>query len=274
MTATSPPLTQAPQRLSIGRRTLGRSWYLLERNALVYRRTWLVIVSGFFEPVFYLLSVWLGVGRLIGDITLADGTVVPYTAFVVPGLLAASAMHGSLSEATFRLYRRVGDGRSYQGVLGTPVGVGDVAVAEVLWAVQRGAVYATGFLLMALTLDTMRTWWVLAAFPATLLVCSAFAAVGVAWTARMRSWQDMQLVALVMLPLFLCSGTFVPVSAYPAWAQVVVWFTPLFHGVELVRSVTAGRFDPVLVVHVAYLTVMTLVGLAFARRQLQRRLVR
>lgn len=273
MTVASPTV-RATGRLPIGRRALGRSWYLLERNALVYRRTWLVIVSGFFEPVFYLLSVWLGVGRLIGDVTLADGTVVPYTAFVVPGLLAASAMHGSLSEATFRLYRRVGDGRSYQGVLGTPVGVGDVARAEVLWSVQRGAVYATGFLLMALTLDTMRTWWVLAAFPATLLVCSAFAAAGVAWTATMRSWQDLQLVALILLPLFLCSGTFVPVSAYPAWAQAAVWLTPLFHGVELVRWTTAGRFEPVLVVHVAYLVAMTVTGLALARRQLQRRLLR
>jgi lipooligosaccharide transport system permease protein len=278
MTTLATPARRAPADrcrpwLPIGRRLLGRSWYLLERNALVYRRTWLAIVSGFFEPCFFLLSVGFGVGRLVGDITLPDGTTVDYTAFVAPGLLAAAAMHGSLSEATFRLYRRVVDGGSYQGVLGTPVGVGAVTLAEVLWAVVRGAIYATGFLALAIALDIMRTWWVLVAFPAALLVCVAFAAAGVAWTATMRSWQDLQIVALLMLPLFLCSGTFVPVSAFPGWLQVVVWATPLFHGAELVRAASIGSFPPVVAVHLAYLVVMTVGCGALARRQLRRRFV-
>ncbi len=104
-----------------------RAGLLIERNLMVYRRGWLVIVSGFFEPLFYLLSIGLGIGALVGAVPLGDGRVIPYTAFVAPALLASSAMNGAIYDSTFNVFFKLKYAKTYDAILATPVGVGDVA---------------------------------------------------------------------------------------------------------------------------------------------------
>jgi lipooligosaccharide transport system permease protein len=251
-----------------------RAGLLIERNLLVYRRGWLMIVSGFFEPLFYLLSIGLGIGALVGAIPLGDGRTVPYTAFVAPALLASSAMNGAIYDSTFNVFFKLKYAKTYDAILATPVGVADVAVGEIGWALIRGALYAGTFLLVMLAMGLVRSPWAILAFPASLLIGFAFGAAGMAATSFMRTWQDFDLVQLVILPLFLFSGTFYPVTTYSEPIRLLVELTPLYHGVDLVRGLTTGALGPGMLVHVAYLTVMGLGGLAITSRRLERLLLK
>ena len=165
---------------------------ILERNLLVYRRTWFVIFAGFFEPLFYLLSLGIGLGHFVGSVHSGGGTV-GYASFIAPALLA---------------------------------------------------------------------------LPAAVLVGFAFAACGVAATTWMRSWQDYDLMNLAVLPMFLFSATFYPLSIYPEPIQVFVRVTPLYHGIHLVRALTLGEVGWAQLGDVAYLFVMGTLALLLAQRRL------
>lgn len=247
---------------------------VLERNVMVYRRAPLVIFSGFFEPVLYLVALSVGVSRLVGDIEGPNGEPISYVSFVAPALLATTAMNGSFFESTYQLFQKVMDGKTYQGMLATPVTVGDMATGEVLWAITRGLIYAIGFLTMALAIGAIESWWALLALPGALLICGAFAAAGQVLTARfMRTPNDMDLVGLVTQPLFLCSATFFPLSAYPEWAALIVAVTPLYQGVAMERSLMTGTPGPGTLVNAVYLVVMMVICLAYSSRRFHRRLL-
>ena len=118
---------------------------VLERNILVYRRSWIFIVSGFFEPLFYLLSIGVGLSHLVGPIPV-DGRLVAYTAFVAPGLLASSAMNGAMIDSTFQVFMKLKIAKTYDAMLATPLAVGDIAVGELSWCVLRASLYSGAFL--------------------------------------------------------------------------------------------------------------------------------
>lgn len=257
--------------IALGGRRAGR---LVERNAMVYRRTWIVIVSGFFEPLFYLLALGFGLGRMVGEVPGPDGTPIPYAVFVAPALLASSAMNGAVFDATINIFFKLVYARTYDAMLTTPIGVADIAVGEIAWALIRGTLYATGFMVVMLLFGLVLSPWGVLVIPAAMLIGWAFAAAGMAATTFMRSWQDFDLVQLVILPLFLFSATFYPITAYPDALQIVVRLTPLYQGVDLIRGLTTGAVGPVSLVHVAYLVVMGLVGLAITSRRLERLLLK
>ena len=251
-----------------------RAGLLIERNLYVYRRTWIVIVSGFFEPLFYLLGIGFGLGAIIGNVTGPGGQEISYQLFVAPALLASSSMNGAIMESTFNVFFKLNYQKTYDAILSTPMSVGDVALGEIGWALIRGGLYAIGFLGVMLLLGLVVSPWVILAFPAALLIGFAFAAVGMAATSFMRTWQDFDLIQLVILPLFLFSATFYPLETYPEAIRFVVQLTPLYQGVALVRSLTVGDISPVLLVHVAYLLAMGLIGLAVTSRRLSKLLLK
>ena len=265
------PLRIAPPFWRIGGRRASR---LVERNVMVYRRIWLVLISGFFESMFYLLGIGFGLGALIGTVPGPNGEPVPYSLFLAPALLASAAMNGAIFDSTYNVFFRLKYEKTYDAVLATPMGVGDVALGEVTWALLRGTLYATGFLTLMGLLGLIISPWALLAVPAALLIGFAFAAVGMAATTFMRSWTDFDFIAVVMLPLFLFSATFFPITTYPEPIRVVVQLSPLYHGVDLIRSLVVGHVGPELLVHVAFLVVMGLVGLSIVSRRLDRLLIK
>jgi lipooligosaccharide transport system permease protein len=253
--------------LNLGSR---RARYLFERSAYLYRATPLVIISGFFEPLFYLFSVGFGIGALVGAVPGPDGRPVPYQVFVAPALLAASAMNGAIFEVTFNVYGKLRWEKVYDAVLATPLDVGDIALGEIAWALFRGLLYSITFVVVMLALGLVRSPLFLLAVPAASLVGFAFAAVGMAVTTYIRGWQDFDLVQLVIQPLFLFSATFYPISTYPPGLQLVVQLTPLYHGVDLIRSLSLGIVGPELLIHVAYLALMGFGGLFVVSHRLHR----
>jgi lipooligosaccharide transport system permease protein len=247
----------------------GRARRLVERNLMVYRRGWIVIVSGFFEPFFYLLSIGVGIGKLVGHITGPGGAVLSYPMFVAPALLASSAMNGAIYDSTLNVYFKLKFARTYEAILATPVGVGDVALGEITWALIRGVLYSAVFIVVMAILGDIASPWAVLALPATVLIGFGFAAVGMAATTFMRSWNDFDFVQLAVLPLFLFSASFYPLSTYPRWLQIVVECTPLYHGVALLRALCTGSVGFGLLGHALYLVVMGAVGLSIAARRLE-----
>ncbi|HSL26270.1 MAG TPA: ABC transporter permease, partial [Acidimicrobiia bacterium] len=220
------------------RRPGARAIRLIERNLTLYRRIWIVLLSGFFEPVFYLFSIGFGVGSMVNEVRLADGRLITYTAFVAPALLASSAMNGAIYESTLNVFFRLKWGKVYDGVLATPLQALDIALGEIGWSQIRGCLYAIGFTVVMTMFGLVTSWWGMLAVPIALLIGFAFAGVGMAATTFMKGWQDFDLIQLVILPMFLFSGTFFPLDSLPPVAQVLVQLTPLYHGVDLLRTLT------------------------------------
>ena len=250
----------APARPRIG------GLLLIERNVMVYRRSWMILFSGFFEPLFYLFFFVYPLERFIGDVT-SGGEVVEYAAFVAPALLAASAMNGAFYDAT-NVFWKLRYGKVYDAMLSTPVGPKDVAVGETLWAVVRALIYSAAFLVVIALLGLVDSWWAVLALPACFVIGFGFAGAGIAAVTWMRTWKDFDIVQLVMLPMFMFSATFYPISVYPTVLEWVVRALPLYHGIELIRALTTGVVGGMQLVNVAYLAILGLVGAAIASRRI------
>ncbi len=246
---------------------------LVERNARAYRHLWIALVSGVLEPLFYLLSIRIGLGALVGQVAGPGGRPVSYTDFVAPALLATSSMNGAVYDSTFNVFHKLKYAKVYQAALATPVRPGDLAFGEVVWALSRGLLYAIAFLLVLAALGLVHSAWLLLAIPAAVLIGFGFAGVGMAATTFMRSWKDFDFIILAILPMFLFSTTFYPLSVYPRALQIVVECTPLYQAVILLRGFSLGAVGPAMLVSVAYLAVMGAAGLYVASRRIRRLLL-
>src|ERR1700732_4932654 len=195
---------------------------LIERHARVYRHAWLVFASGILEPLFYLLSVGIGLGVLVGKVPGPGGHLIPYREFVAPGLLAVSSMNGAMYDSTFNVFFRLKYDKLYDAVLATPMRPTQVALGEIGWALVRGTIYAVAFIGVMLALDLVHSPWAVLDVPGAALIGFGFAALGMFGATHLQSWQDFDYVILASMPLFLFSAPFYPLSVYPRPAQVVI----------------------------------------------------
>ena len=244
------------------------SLHLVERHARVYRHLWLMLATGVGEPLFYLLSIGVGLGQLVGPVA-----GVSYAAYVAPALLATSSMNGAIYDSTFNVFFLLKYAKVYDATLATPMQPQDVALGQVTWALIRGALYALAFTAVVLAMGLFGSYWAVFVLPAAVLTGFAFAATGMAATTFMRSWQDFEFVTLATLPLFLFSATFFPLSVYPRPVAVLVECTPLYQAVTLIRGLSLGVVGPGLLWHAAYLAVMGLAGLYLAGARVGRLLL-
>jgi lipooligosaccharide transport system permease protein len=247
---------------------------MLERNVMAYRHQWMILLTGFVEPVLYLLGIGYGIGSLVHNVHIGHGQVISYAMFVAPALMASSAMNGAIYESTFNLFYKLRYVRSFDAIIATPVGIEDATLGEIIWAVGRGSLYSVGFLVLILALGLVASPWAILAIPAAVLVGFAFAALGAVITTFMRSWQDFDGVQLGLQPMFLFSATFFPITVYPQALQVVVELTPLYRGIDLIRGLTTGAVGASQLVDVAYLVLMGVVGVTIAALRLRRRLLK
>lgn len=225
---------------------------VFERNVLGFRHNWWVLLSGVFEPIFYLLGMGLGLGDLVGDVEL-EGQLVSYPTFVAAGLLASTAMNGAVFEATFNFFFKLRHSKTFDAMLYTSLRMRDVLLGEVGWSVARGGVYSAMFLVIAILFGTVESWWAVFSLPAAIMIAVVFSAVGTFCTTFVRTWADFDLAQLVLLPMFMCSTTFFPLAVFPGWAHPIVQATPLYNGVALIRDLHTGLVGWHDVGHVIYL---------------------
>ncbi|WP_271394910.1 ABC transporter permease [Neomicrococcus lactis] len=228
-----------------------------------------IMISGFVEPVLYLLSMGIGLGSIVGDVTGPGGHSMSYAAYIAPALLAVSAMNGAIYDSTMNVFFKMNYAKLYQNMLYTSLGPLDVAIGEIFLALLRGFMYATGFTIIMWFMGLITHPAGLLMVPAAVLIAFGFASIGMGITSYLKTFQQLDWITFVMLPMFLFSATFYPLSVYP---QAIQWFIqamPLWHGVELLRQLSIGYFTPGMLVHVGYFVVMIVVGVTLTTRRLR-----
>ncbi len=250
-----------------------RAWKLVQRNALAYKRYWIAFVTGFFELVFYLLAVGFGVGQFINGVDYRWVTI-DYKTFLAPGLLAAATLNGAVFDGFFSPFFKLNWMKTYDGIVTTPISIPDIAVGEITWALMRGTIYGTGFLVVIAVLGLIESAWAVLALPAVMLSSGALSSGAMVLTSVTKQISSLEKVmTLVVIPLFLFSGTFYPLSVYPDWLQPVIQVSPLYHSAELLRNLTTGLVGAQTVVHVLYLGVFFAIAATVAVNLMRRRLV-
>ncbi|MPZ78636.1 MAG: ABC transporter permease [Deltaproteobacteria bacterium] len=240
------------------------------RNAAMYRRTWKWnLLPNFFEPVFYLFSLGIGVGAYISEM---QG--LSYIAFIAPGLVCVAAMNGASYEVTYNIFVRLTFEKAYDAMLTTPIEPDDILGGEVLWAVTRACIYG-GCFLVVLALFGLAplpsSLWALLVIPLTGLL---FAAIGITFSLRIPNIDSFSFYfTLFLTPLFLFSDVFFPLRERlsPAWLWVAEAL-PLLHPVRLARAAFTGQFSLVVLWDIGYSLGLSCLLLIWARRSVRRRL--
>ncbi len=239
-----------------------------------YRRMWRGnVVTSIVSPVVYLLALGVGLGVFVDrSADLPSG--VSYLEFVAPGLMAATAMQIASFEASWPVLSAIKWDRQYHAMLATPLRIRDVILGHQAYFTFRLILTATVYFVVIAAFGAVESPLGVLAIPVTVLVGLAFTAPLAAWAAHTQT--EVSFIAIfrfVILPMFLFSGTFFPISSLPRALEVVAWFTPLWHGVTLCRDLTLGNVVPADLLHVAYLLAFVAAGLVAAKFTYSRRLV-
>jgi len=248
----------------------GRPGTVATRNLMTLKSSsGLTFLAGFVEPVLFLIAFGYGVGGMVGNLTDSSGNVISYAAFIMPALLATSAMNGAIFDSTWNVFFKMHFAKLYQGMLATSLGTLDVAIGEIGWAMFRGMIYAIGFVSVVGSLGLIPSIGgaALAVVCAT-LVAFAFASVGMGITSYMKSFQQLDMVTFFLLPMFLFSGTLFPLTIFPTWAQMLIQALPLRQAIDLVRDAMTLNLSFSMLGHIAYFAVMIIGGLYFTTRRL------
>jgi lipooligosaccharide transport system permease protein len=240
-----------------------------------YRRTWRgSIYSSVLNPLLYLGAMGLGLGKLVDQHGTAHLGHVSYLLFLAPGLLAAQAMQTGIGECTYPVLGSVKWNRTYQAAAASPLRPGDIFRGHQLFVTMRLVMNSAAFLAVMAAFGAVRSPAVIWTLPAAVLTGLAFAAPVEAWAITQNKDAGFSVVfRFILIPLFLFSGTFFPVTQLPAWLRPVAYATPLWHGVALCRGISLGTLTAGdALVHTGYLVVVTAAGLAVGRRTYLRRL--
>jgi lipooligosaccharide transport system permease protein len=240
-----------------------------------YRRTWRgSIYSSVLNPVLYLGAIGIGLGTLVNQHGSAKLGGISYLAFLAPGLLAAAAMETGIGESTYPVLGSVKWRRTYYAAVSTPLRPADLFHGHLLFTTMRLVMNCAVFMVVMVAFGAAKSPWVLAALPVAVLTGLAFAAPIEAWAITVLKDTSFALIfRFGLIPLFLFSGTFFPVSQLPGWAQPIAYATPLWHGVALCRSLSLGTATiGEALLHIGYLAALTAAGIAAGNRTYARRL--
>ena len=240
------------------------------RNARVFSKLWKgSLLPQFLDPLFYLVALGFGLGTYIASI---NG--VPYKEFIAPGLIASAAMWSASFECTYNVYLRMNETKLYDAILATPIEVPDLVAGDLAWSSLRAAVYGTVFLSVVTAFGLIESWWALAIPPLVVLGGLAFSTIAYTFTALIpRIDLYSYFFTLGITPMFLFSGIFFPFDRLPTVAEVIAWFTPLYHLVAITRALATGSVGLDVVLHAVVLVAISVALFAVPVRALRRRLV-
>lgn len=247
-----------------------RTWRVFQRNFIVFKKTWLAnIMFNFIEPLLYLGALGFGLGVFVKDI---DG--LPYINWVAPGLIASSAMWATASECTYDSFMRMKFQKTYHAIIATPINLDEVIVGEMLFGTFKSVLYGGVIMLVLLALGLIPSLWALLVLPVLVLAGLAIAEMAITWTGLVPNMESFSyFFTLIITPMFLFSGVFFPLEGLPAFVQALAWFMPLYHVVELTRSLVLGRVNSDLLYHVLWLVAFIVLIFKLPLYLMRRRLI-
>lgn len=261
MTTVAAPATPAPSIRAF-------SYWLLH-----YKRVWRgTFVISVLNPMLFLIGIGAGLGKLVDHHAPAQIAGVPYVAFFAPGLLAASSMQIGFMESAGRVRMAAGWSGAYRGAITTPLDPEDIFNGHLLFMTFRLASSGAAFVAVMALFGATPSWWAVAVLPAAVLTGLAFATPASAWGVTVvKAAQVTTVFRFVIMPLYMFSGTFFAITQLPGWVQPVAYVLPLYHGVELCRTLALGTATlGGSAVHVGYLLVLSIAGYLVARRNYRR----
>lgn len=240
------------------------------RNAKVFSKLWKgALLPTFLDPLFYLIALGFGLGTYIASL---DG--VPYRDFLAPGLIASAALWAASFETTYNVYMRMNEDRLYDAVLATPVEVQDLAAGDIIWGATRAMVYGSVFALVVAAFGLISSPWAILIPPFVFIGGLCFAVIGYAFTSLVSRIDFYSYYfTLGVTPMFLFSGIFFPFTDLPDWVEVLAWFSPLYHLVEITRGLATGPEALPIALHACWLVVVSLALFPIPVRALRRRLL-
>lgn len=227
------------------------------------------LLPTFLDPLFYLFAIGFGLGAYVARI---NG--IPYREFLAPGLIASACLWSASFETTYNVYFRMNEERLYDAVLATPVEVQDLVAGDVVWSATRATLFGTVFLIVVAAFGLVGSLWALLIPPFVFIGGLCFSALGYAFTSlvtRVESYA--YYFTLGVTPMFLFSGIFFPFTDLPQWVEVVAWFSPLFHLVEITRGLATGPVAWEIAAHTVWLLVVAVLLFPIPVRGLRRRLL-
>jgi len=217
---------------------LKRALRVWQRNFTVYRKLYISSLAiNFVEPVLYLVALGFGLGALVKEI---QGR--PYIEFIAPGIVASSAMFAATFECTYGTYVRMTYQRTFDAILATPVNLDDLVAGELMWGATKSVLYGAIIMVVIYAWGLVESPLIVLALPVLFVSGLLFASVSVVYSAMVPGidWFN-YFFTLFMTPMFLFSGIFFPLDTLPPLATKIAFFTPLYHVVNVVRSLADGH---------------------------------
>jgi len=243
---------------------------IINRNMLVFKKTWLAnIMFNFVEPLMYLSAIGYGLGMFVGQI---NG--MPYIEFLAPALIASSAMFSTTFEMTYGSFTRMSHQKIFHGMVATPISMDDVVIGEIIYGTIKGVLYGCVFFLVVVLFGLVNSpWALLMPIPLALMVM-CFSIMSLIWTSIAPNYDSFNyFFTLLISPMFLFSGVFFPVETLPAGLDLLPWFTPLYHAVEIMRPLLHGDVSPSLLTHLGWLAAFVALTIRLPLVMVRNRLV-
>jgi len=242
-----------------------------QRNRDVYFNIWRSeIVWPIVDPLITLLALGVGLGKFVELDVEGD-----YVDFIAPGLLAVFPMWAAAGETGWGSFFRMESQGTFDAIVSTPASIEDVVTGEILWAATRSAVGVVYILVIVTIFGAVSSPLGVLVLPLCILPGFMFGAISICYTSFARSISSLNyFFAAFITPQFWLAGVFFPVKEMPEWVQVVAWFTPAYHVVEVYRGLVRGDLEPIYLVHLAWMLSVTAVFYLLALKLMRRRLVK
>jgi lipooligosaccharide transport system permease protein len=258
-------------------RNIGAAYVTESRISQMMKWKGIIAIVAIGNPLFYLIAIGIGVGVLVNQNSGTSGTGgVEYITFIAPALLAAAALTGAMDEVMFPVLEGFKWRKLFFAMNSTPLTGTQIATGVFMAAMLRIAftVFCYWALLVAFGVFSISQSWDVV--PITMFAAGAFAAVILGITARVTKEDFFMTILgrLVIMPMFLFSGTFFPLESMPTFLQPIGWVSPLWHATELGRHFSYGYSISglIILIHFAYLSLLLIGGLSLANRSFTARL--
>lgn len=247
---------------------LKRAFRVWQRNLTVYTKLYKSSIAlNFAEPVLYLAALGLGLGAFVKEIK-----GMPYVNFIAPGIIASSSMFAAAYECTYGTYVRMTYQKTFDAILATPVNIDDLVAGELMWGATKSMLYGTIIMIVISLFGLVDSPLIMLAIPLLFMSGLIFAEISMIFAAVVPGIDSFNyFYTLFMTPMFLFSGIFFPLDTLPPVISKIAFFTPLYHLVNVCRSLSSGLLPAA---DIAWILIVAVIIAPYPFRLMRKRVIK